>query len=286
VQRRTVIQTFNYGHALSASTAGYLRIGIVGQVFQAEHVTYADTGLSIPDSVTGAVGVFGELNRARYKVVTHYNGFDRDFDVDLSSRLSMTAWLAPSGFGYEETGVGAAVGVQTGVPIGHGFAALQANANALFNSAGVDSGQAWVGLTVATMPFPRNATVFHIEAGAQRGVAFGAEYDIGHGVGPRAFGPHSFTGTRQIWGSLEHRAFVVDEVFGLLGVGFAAFVDYGGAWFDDQRRRLGGDVGLGLRLGTTRSAGQNIGRIDLAYRFGEGFDGNRWVVSFGRGFAF
>ena len=89
-----------------------------------------------------------------------------------------------------------------------------------------------------------------------------------------------------VWGSLEHRVFAVDEVAGLLGIGFAAFIDYGGAWFRDEPRRMGGDVGLGLRLGTTRSAGPNVGRIDLAYKFGHGIDGKRWVVSFGRGFAF
>ncbi len=286
VQRRSVLQSINFGHAIRASAAGYVRVGVVGQILRAEHVTYADTGMAIPDSVTGVVGVFGEMSLARYKVVTHYNGFARDFDVDLSSRLTMTAWLAPAAFGYEETGVGAAFGVQTGIPIGRGFAAIQAHANALFSSSGVDSGQAWVGLTVAALPIPRHATVFHIEAGAQREVAYGSEFDIGHGVGPRAFGPHSFTGTRMIWGALEHRAFAVDEVLGVLGIGFAAFVDYGGAWFENQPRRLGGDVGLGLRFGPTRATGPNVGRVDLAYKFGEGFDGSRWVVSFGRGFAF
>jgi hypothetical protein len=29
-----------------------------------------------------------------------------------------------------------------------------------------------------------------------------------------------------------------------------------------------------------------VARIDLAYRFGEGFTGKRWVVSFGRAFPF
>jgi hypothetical protein len=286
VQRRSLIQSGYVAHAVSASTAGYVRLGFAGQVVRMEHVAYADTGLLIPDSLIGAVGLFGEISRARYKVVTHYNGFARDFDVDLSSRLSMSAWLAPAAFGYEESGVGAEVGLQGGLPVGAGFAFFRAKANALYTASGVDSGQAWVGLTVATMPFRRNATVFHIQMGAQRGVAPGGEFDIGHGFGPRAFKPHAFTGSRMIWGSVEHRGFMVDEVLGLLGVGFAAFVDYGGAWFADQPRRLGGDVGLGLRLGATRATGPNVGRLDLAYRFGEGFAGNRWVVSFGRGFAF
>jgi len=100
------------------------------------------------------------------------------------------------------------------------------------------------------------------------------------------FGPHAFTGDRTAWGSLEHRAFVLDEVLGLLGVGFSAFLDYGGAWYADQPRRTAGNVGLGLRLGATRATGQNIGGFDVAYRFGSLVEGNRWVFLFGRGFSF
>ena len=288
LQRRLFHHSASFSHAISASAAGYTRVGLVAQVLRAEHVTYADTGLVVPDTITGVVGLFGEISRSRFKVVTHYNGFARDFDVDLSSRLSLFTWFAPESFGYENTGIGLDAFAQTGVSLGRGFATVQAKANALYNSNGLDSGQAWVGLTAAMLPFRRNATVFHVEMGIQEGIVLGSEYDIGHGLGPRAFGPHSFTGTRMIWGSVEHRAFVIDEVLGMFGIGFAAFVDYGGAWFEDQSRRLGGDVGAGLRLGPTRATGPNVGRLDLAYRFGDGIDGtsNRWVVSFGRGFAF
>jgi len=142
------------------------------------------------------------------------------------------------------------------------------------------------GLTLATQALPKSATVLRIQGGVLKGVPPGSEFDIGHGIGPRAFGPHSFTGERAVWGTLEHRWFVVDEIIGLLGLGLAGFVDYGGAWFTDQSSRFGGDVGAGLRFGATRATGSNIGRLDFAYRFGDGFDGNRFVVSFGRGFVF
>ena len=285
-RRRTFRQFGRFGRAVSANPRGYVRVGLAGQLTRAEHISYADTGMIVPDTLRAAVGLFAEANRARFKVVTHYNGFDREVDVDLSSRVSLSAWAAPSAFGYEESGIGVALGFQTGASLGRGFAAIGARANALFTQAGADSGQVWAGLTVATMPIAKNATVIHIEAGAQRNIAPGAEYDIGHGPGPRAYGPHSFTGTRMIWGSLEHRAFLIDEVFGMLGIGFAGFVDYGGAWFEDQPRRLAGNVGFGLRLGATRATGSSVGRIDLAYKFGDEVDGSRWVVSFGRGFAF
>ena len=241
-QRSSFLQTAHYSIALHANTARYVRVGIVGQLWHGAHVVEADTGLAIPDTTTGALGVIGEVGWARYKVVRYYNGFARDYDVDLSSRITLTAWAAPSEFGYEESGVGADLGFQIGASLGSSFARLNARANGLLTATGVDSGQVWLGLTLATQPFKRNATVLHVEMGAQRDPPPGTEYDIGHWSGPRSFGPHAFTGTRTAWLTVEHRAFVIDEVFGLLGVGFAAFVDYGGAWFADQPRRLGGEA--------------------------------------------
>jgi hypothetical protein len=72
----------------------------------------------------------------------------------------------------------------------------------------------------------------------------------------------------------------------LIGLGVAGFVDYGGAWYADQSPRVGGNVGLGLRMGGTTSTGPNVGRLDVAYRFGEGWSGSRWVVSFGQAYEF
>jgi hypothetical protein len=66
----------------------------------------------------------------------------------------------------------------------------------------------------------------------------------------------------------------------------AGFVDYGGAWFADQPARHGGDVGIGIRSGATSATGSNVGRLDLAYRFGDGITGSRWVVSFGTAYQF
>lgn len=285
-RRRSFLQAARVAFAPHATTSSYVRFGLAAQVKREEYLLQADTGLAIPDTVTGAVGVFGELVRARFKVVTHYNGFAREHDLDLSSRVSLAAWLAPAAFGYRETGVGLGLSVQSGISFGRNFARLRASANGLFTSTGLDSGRVSVAFTIVSQGIPKSATVLHVQAGVLRGVPPGAEFDIGHGRGPRAFGPHAFTGTRSVWGALEHRAFLIDEVLGLLGIGFAAFVDYGGAWFADQSRRLGGDVGFGLRFGATRSTGPNVGRIDLAYRFGEGFGDKRWAVSFGRGFGF
>lgn len=283
LRRRLFLQAGHVTFAPRAGPDGYFRLGLLGQVKREE---YSDTGSVVPDTVTGALGVFADLVDARFKVVTHYNGFDREEDIDLSTRVTVAAWVAPDVFGYRENGIGPSVFVQLGAAFGKNFAKLQAAANGLFTSSGLDSGQVRIAFTAASQVIPKNATVLHVEYGARRGAPPGSEFDLGHGLGPRAFGSHAFTGDRSVWGSIEQRAFLIDEVLGILGVGFVAFLDYGGAWFADEPSRLGGDVGVGLRLGATRATGQNIGGLDLAYRFGDGVDGDRWVVSFGRGFAF
>ncbi len=284
--RRSFIQTAQIATAPLASSSKYVRIGLIGQYRREEYVLAADTGQLVPDSVSGAVGAFAQLASARFMVVTHYNGFAREYDLDLSSRVSLSTWLAPSAWGYPATGIGLGLSLQTGASLGPNFALLEGKANGLFTSAGLDSGQVWVALTLATRVIPKNATVLHVEAGMQENPPPGMEFDLGHGLGPRLFGPHSFTGNRSAWGSLEHRAFLIDEVIGLLGIGLAAFLDYGGAWYEDQSPRLGGDVGFGLRIGATRATGPNVGRIDFGYRFGDGTEDKRWAFSFGQGFAF
>ena len=292
LQRRAL--RLRMGGAVAPYTAddGYVRTGLVAQVKREAYVAWADTSSPVPDSVSGLVGLQLDWRRARFEVVTHYNGFAREEDLDLSTRIRLAAWVAPAAFGYRRSGVGPELEAQTGVAWGRAFVRLEVQANGLFTTDGLDSARVWSGLTVASRIASRHATVLHLEAGVRRGLPPGAEFDLGHGLGPRAFDSHAFTGTRSVWGTLEHRWFAVDEVLHLMGIGVAGFLDFGGAWYADQPARAGGDVGIGLRLGATRATGANVGRFDLAYRFGDewsvadGGSGHRWVLSFGRSYTF
>ena len=69
-------------------------------------------------------------------------------------------------------------------------------------------------------------------------------------------------------------------------MGFAPFVDWGGAWYDDEPMRTGGDVGLAIRLGPTRAVRGDVSEIAVGLRFGAGFSGQRWALSIRRGIAF
>lgn len=292
------INDFTGAIARKALSNGYLRFGAVGQVKQEKFILQQETGTAVPDTVTGYFGGLAEYRRDRFRQIRMFNGFGTE-DVDMSTALSLTVNLAPEAFGYPETGIGAAVIAAGAVRLGsRGFLHARLDANGLFgsgwyNSAGLDSGRVVLQTTLGYKVAPRHATVLHLEGGLQENSAPGTQFDLGFTTPPRLFQPHAFVGTREAWGMFEHRWFAIDNFLNLVGIGFAGFLDYGGAWYpesDDpvlgQPARFGGNVGIGLRLGSVLSTIPNTGRLDVGYQFGDGVEGSGWAISFGAGFVY
>ena len=128
--------------------------------------------------------------------------------------------------------------------------------------------------------------ILHVEGGWLKDPLPGGEFDLGLGIGPRAFRSHAFTGDRSYFATAEYRVTVVDDFLGMVGLGVAGFVDHGGAWYAGSPRRTGWDAGVGLRLGASRSTDTDALRFDLARRFGNDAQGAGWVVTVGKGFVF
>ena len=117
----------------------------------------------------------------------------------------------------------------------------------------------------------------------------GGEFDLGFQILPRLWGPHAFVGTRSIRMTLEHRYFVWDNIGDIIGVGFAGFVDYGGAWYEDQESRMGGNAGASVFFGSPLSSLAQINHLSAGYRFGGGIEESelsRWVFTLGSGIIF
>ena len=276
--------------AVRRSGTGYLRLGVGAQVRHHELVFQPDTSVPpavTPDSVFGAVGIVADWLVARYQVVRHFNGFGREEDLDLSTGLAGGLWAAPAAFGYGEDGIGFEAHARTGVPFGPNFMRLEARASGRLIAGGIDTATVVGTLTVGLRPLPRQSTVLYVRAGAEQRPVPSREFELGgRQGGPRAFQAYSFTGDRMLWGTLEHRWFITDDLFHLMGIGLASFVDWGGAWYHDEAPRRGGDVGLGVRFGPSRASGLNVGRFDVAWRFGDGVGTDRWVLSFGNAYTF
>lgn len=261
------------GVAVRATSRNYVRIWS-GWEWRREDLADRNTA-PFPYSTFTTVRAGVELGQVRFRVLEQFNSYARREDVDLSSTLRAGA-VVESGVGYEARGQVAAVWKR-------GFAVLRVEAN------GLDSARAQGRLTVVSQNVRRHTLIGHIEAGRLHRPRIGAEFDPWLDQrGPRLFGVHDFTGTRMVWLALEDRILLVDELWGLVGVGIAPFLDYGGAWYDDQAARLGGNVGLALRFGPTRAVRGEAAELAFGYRFGDpvAVKGKRWALTLRKGVVF
>jgi hypothetical protein len=84
----------------------------------------------------------------------------------------------------------------------------------------------------------------------------------------------------------EYRWFKFKNIAKLFDVALAGFGGYGGAWYEDQDSRFGGNLGVGLRMGSSVATVATTGRLDFGWRFGnDPLGGSEFVVSFGSGFV-
>ena len=285
LQRRYAIGYGSVARALRASPEGYIRVGLNGQIRRDD---YADQQRldTLGHTVTGAVGAFLQWRRAHFLVSSGLQGFAREEDIDVSTVLGFGVNLTPRGFGYPEDGVVTALTIGTGFGRADRFVQLSGSTIGRFTGDGLDSASVHLAATAYLRPGARQLAVLHAARGWQRRPPPGGEFDLGLGLGPRAFRQHSFTGDRAFFTSAEYRFTLTDEFLKLSALGLAGFVDYGGAWYAGTKRRTGWDFGTGLRFGPTRTTSVRNTRLDVAYRVKNDALSGGWVVIFGSGFAF
>ncbi len=283
--RRYLISRIDAATALHASPAGYLRLGVFGQIRRDDFVPIALKS-SEPRSVTGAFGSYLEWRRANFVVTRGFVGLARDEDVDVSRAFQVGLSLAPKAFGYNRDGIGGFSSLRFGATFHGGFTFFDARANGVFTSAGLDSGWVQLAWTMALQPTHGQVAILHADNGWLKRPLPGSEFDLGFAVGPRGFPIHAFTGDREYFLTAEYRATIAPDLFHVLSFGLAGFGDHGGAWYRGTPRRSGSDLGLGLRLSSSRSAELDPVRIDFAYRFRNDANGKGWIVVIAKGFVF
>jgi hypothetical protein len=276
------------GVAVAATPKEYLRLWGAALWRREDYVPDTATGPS-PYSASAAAGVGLEWTHVRLRTAEHFNSYARSEDVDLSQTLRLGVWIAPRAWGYPagRAGAGPELDGQVSTVWRRGFALLRVTGGGIHTGAGLDSGRVEGALTLVDQNLPRQTLILHAEGGAAERPAPGSEFDLWLSRrGPRLFGAHAFSGTRRLWVALENRVLVDHDWLGLVGIGLAAFAEWGGAWYADQTARTGGNAGLGLRFGPIRSARGRAFEIAGGWRFGEGRDGGRWALTVRSAFAF
>ncbi|MEJ2548294.1 MAG: hypothetical protein P8125_10830 [Gemmatimonadota bacterium] len=289
-RRDAFINNLTGGLATRHSPRDYLRFAATVGVRSERFVLPDTNGAVADDSIYGTVGGWSEFSHANFLQLRRFNGFGTE-DLDLSKTVRVTGTLAPDAFGWQGTGVGLGLKASAGTKTLHdrGWAWTSVDANYQWGGVARDSGRVVLNLAAGFKPAERHSTAIQVQFGQQWNQKPGDEFDLGFTSAPRGWPAHAFVGNRMWWATLEHRLFAVDEFLGLFGVGFGAFIDYGGAWFDNQESRTGGSAGIGLRLGSALSTVATTGRMDFSYNFGSARDPagvDSWTFVLGSGFAF
>lgn len=285
LRRRYQLLQLEGAHAIVASSRGYLRLGLRGQVRRDDFVPAPATG-SIPSTVTGAFGPSLSWSRAKFVVMHNVRSFLREEDQNLSPTLSLALLAAPTAFGYDEGGVGVLASGAIGTRIPAGVARLSASATGLLAGGTMDSSTVRVRADVVLQPHARHTFLLTANGGWQRDPVPGAEFDYGFGVGFRSYPLHAYTGNRSFLLGGEYRWTLVQDWHGLVGVALGAFGAYGGAWFEGDARRTGTEFGGGLRMGSSRLAEADLFRFDVAYRRANDRLGAGWSLVIGQGYPF
>lgn len=287
IERRVLRLGLRGGVAVAASSKDYVRLWLAAQWRREDHAP--DTAAPFPRSVTAAAGAGVEIGHVRFRVLEHFNSYARREDVDLSQVLRLGVWAAPRAWGYAggAAGVGPEARARGSAVWRGGFVVARIEGNAIYGAAGLDSGRVRASLTTVSQNLPRHTIVLHLEGGVAQRPRPGGEFDPWLDQrGPRLFGAHAFTGTRTTWLALEDRMVLSHESWDLVGIGLAPFLDWGGAWYADEPARLGGDAGLALRLGPTRSVRGEPTEFAFGWRFGGGLAGGRWALAVRKGIRF
>jgi outer membrane protein assembly factor BamA len=228
--------------------------------------------------------------KAQFVKVTNYNQFDREEDFNLGNDLNISVWLSLKSFEAESSQVILGFTESLGVP-------LSANSNFLYNGAltgRVGSGEAQNVILAQSMEAYCRITprqTFYGRLGFDMGINLDEQNQIllGGDTGLRGYPTRQFDGDHRLLLTLEHRIFTNIELFRLVRLGFAGFVDVGDAWYGNSETLsdLHSDFGLGLRFGVVRSSVASIGRLDLAYSVdADQTDSPRFQILFGTALKF
>jgi outer membrane protein assembly factor BamA len=247
-----------------------------------------------PDRVLSYPWLRFESVQSRYVVEKDLDRIQRSEDLNLGRQYSLRLGLSSPGFGGDGTRWIAETALSDGWRPTPGQIVLFQLGGSTRWSQG-DAENLVAGGRVRYYWRDLGSQVFYASLGADLAHRLDGEDQLllGGDSGLRGYPLRYQAGDRRFLLTLEQRFYSDREVFHLAHLGAAVFFDAGQAWFVDtltqrdrvlqQERRVLKDVGLGLRIASSRSSRGAVLHLDVAFPL----DGNssiqrvQWLVSTG-----
>lgn len=258
--------------------------------FNPEALTTAGT---LPDGRTlaGPLAAYA-LIEPRYHKASDIDRMKVIEDFNLGWELGVEGAALQKSLGSDRDRWAMAATLQRGLRLGgSGFGLVQGVTESRLGGGRIENGILTGSLNLfwqTAMKF-RQTFVGHAEYTASKSLDGERQLNLGGDTGLRGYKNNSFQGARVMTANLEDRLFFDKNVLGLMYFGAVAFVETGAAIPDGNRFHRAAwktDLGLGLRLSSSRSASGGVLRIDGAYAVQNGPGATNWVVTVKGGQAF
>ena len=209
---------------------------------------------------------------------------ERDEDFNLATSLRVEAGVSP-GIGEHGTTGRVTATLSSGTPFPDGFALLSTTGGTRleggFQNALVGADARAYVLKGAWTLVGRLGTLVGWNQDPENQITLDGT------TGVRGYRLHAVNGDRRLVANAEARLFLVPEILSLLSFGVAGFGDAGFSWGPPDGAWRLADVGVGLRVGITRSSRNALVRIDVArVLHPDPLGRTGWLVSFSSGQAF
>ncbi|MCB1008438.1 MAG: hypothetical protein KDB94_06045 [Acidobacteria bacterium] len=206
-----------------------------------------------------------------YVVLHDLDKIERSEDVNLGGEAGVRLGFAPSGWGENPGQAVVSARYRDGVRLGErNLLLVAADLGGRFGGGGTEDLLASVTLREYFRDFDNGRLLVSLRAEMAHALSFDRQLLLGGDNGLRGYPLRYQQGDRALLLSVEQRLYFDRELFHLFRVGAAAFFDVGRAWFGDRAdavgRQLGTlrDLGVGLRLGSSRSARAGMVHLDIA----------------------
>ena len=263
-----------YGRSDGLVDGSVSRYGLGWFANRLRYETVDNPGLEVPENVDKSYPFFEyEYLKVKYAQRVNFQVMGITEDITLGTRLNAMVGWKDEAYGATEEGLVFFFSYAFGNFISTSTLAItDLNLSLESNESIDDTGQFSIQGTLFNFRGTNHSYVYSGELAMINNPELFDRLKVGGDSGLKGYPVRYQNGDRALTLSAERRVFFNVYLWQLLKFGFAVFAEAGAAWDSEENPAWLGDVGMGLRLVSTRQSASKVVHIDIAYPLTENDD--------------